>query len=205
MTVLIGHRRRVYTPHHTPLERMPRLSAWLGGKTRLWIKRDDRTGLALGGNKTRKLEFLMSDAVDQACDTVITSGKETTESQLSVCFVRRSTAKRNRSRPRCNEWNRTEARRIERPENVHIKITNVSEVSRSSRTDDQIPLMIAFSTVTSVSELSISFLCLTSLEGSIVVGPNRNVSGDVALGYETAMTNLNESLCAIASGKENAS
>ena len=48
----------------TPLERMDRLSERLGGP-RLWIKRDDCTGLATGGNKTRKLEFLMADALEK--------------------------------------------------------------------------------------------------------------------------------------------
>lgn len=57
----------------TPLEPMPRLSAHLGGPT-LWVKRDDCTGLATGGNKTRKLEFLMGDAQAQGADTVITQG-----------------------------------------------------------------------------------------------------------------------------------
>ena len=45
----------------TPLQPLPRLSAMLGGPT-IWIKRDDCTGLALGGNKTRKLEFLLCEA-----------------------------------------------------------------------------------------------------------------------------------------------
>ena len=49
---------------NTPLEPMERLSKHLGGP-RLWIKRDDCTGLATGGNKTRKLEFLMGDAAAQ--------------------------------------------------------------------------------------------------------------------------------------------
>src|SRR6201989_2152333 len=58
---------------NTPLEPMPRLSALLGGPN-LWIKRDDCTGLATGGNKTRKLEFLMADAQKQGADTIITQG-----------------------------------------------------------------------------------------------------------------------------------
>jgi L-cysteate sulfo-lyase len=58
---------------HTPLEFMPRLTAALGGP-RLYIKRDDCTGLAGGGNKTRKLEFLMAEALAQGADTVITQG-----------------------------------------------------------------------------------------------------------------------------------
>ncbi|MDE2047060.1 MAG: D-cysteine desulfhydrase [Betaproteobacteria bacterium] len=57
----------------TPLERMDRLTRELGGPT-LWIKRDDCTGLATGGNKTRKLEFLLAEAVAQGADTVLTHG-----------------------------------------------------------------------------------------------------------------------------------
>jgi L-cysteate sulfo-lyase len=57
----------------TPLEPMERLTKHLGG-ARLWIKRDDCTGLSTGGNKTRKLEFLMGDAVAQGADTIITQG-----------------------------------------------------------------------------------------------------------------------------------
>ena len=57
----------------TPLEPMPRLSAALGGP-KLWIKRDDCTGLATGGNKTRKLEYLMGEALAQKADVVITQG-----------------------------------------------------------------------------------------------------------------------------------
>ncbi|MBN1976951.1 MAG: D-cysteine desulfhydrase family protein [Anaerolineae bacterium] len=57
----------------TPLEPLPRLTAQLGGPE-LWIKRDDQTGLATGGNKARKLEFLVADALDQGADTLITGG-----------------------------------------------------------------------------------------------------------------------------------
>lgn len=57
----------------TPIEPMPRLTAELGGPE-LWVKRDDQTGLATGGNKTRKLEFLVADALAQNCDTLITCG-----------------------------------------------------------------------------------------------------------------------------------
>ncbi len=65
---------RVHLAHlPTPLEPMPRLSGLLGGP-RLWIKRDDCTGLATGGNKTRKLEYLVADALDQGCDTLVTVG-----------------------------------------------------------------------------------------------------------------------------------
>jgi L-cysteate sulfo-lyase len=56
----------------TPLEPAPRLGAELG--IDLWIKRDDCTGLAGGGNKTRKLEFLLGEALDAGADTLITQG-----------------------------------------------------------------------------------------------------------------------------------
>ena len=57
----------------TPLEPLDRLSEELGGP-RIWLKRDDCTGLATGGNKTRKLEFLMAQAIEQGADTVLTYG-----------------------------------------------------------------------------------------------------------------------------------
>ncbi|MDP8916543.1 MAG: D-cysteine desulfhydrase [Pseudomonadota bacterium] len=65
--------RRRYTPAPTPLEPLPRLSEHLGGPE-IWIKRDDLLGLAAGGNKTRKLEFLVADALAQGADTLITVG-----------------------------------------------------------------------------------------------------------------------------------
>lgn len=57
----------------TSVESMPRLTAILAGPE-LLIKRDDQTGLAFGGNKTRKLEFLMADAQSKGAHTVITGG-----------------------------------------------------------------------------------------------------------------------------------
>jgi L-cysteate sulfo-lyase len=57
----------------TPLEPMPNFTRLLGGP-QLYVKRDDCTGLATGGNKTRKLEFLIGDALAQGADTVITHG-----------------------------------------------------------------------------------------------------------------------------------
>ena len=57
----------------TPLEELPRLTQALGGP-RLFIKRDDETGLAGGGNKTRKLEFSVAEALRQGADTLITVG-----------------------------------------------------------------------------------------------------------------------------------
>ena len=57
----------------TPLEPMPRLSAELGGPE-IWVKRDDCTGLSTGGNKTRKLEFLMAEAEAAGAEMVMTQG-----------------------------------------------------------------------------------------------------------------------------------
>ena len=57
----------------TPITFADRLSKTLGGP-QILIKRDDMTGLATGGNKTRKLEYLFGDAVSQGCDSVITGG-----------------------------------------------------------------------------------------------------------------------------------
>ena len=57
----------------TPLIALSRLSKVLDGPT-IFMKRDDNTGLALGGNKTRKLEFIMGDALAQGADCVITAG-----------------------------------------------------------------------------------------------------------------------------------
>lgn len=57
----------------TPVVELRRLSGALGGP-RLWMKRDDLTGLGMGGNKTRKLEFLLGEALAQGCDTVLTGG-----------------------------------------------------------------------------------------------------------------------------------
>ncbi len=57
----------------TPLVELRRLSAALGGP-RILMKRDDQTGLAFGGNKTRKLEFLVGEALSLGCDTLVTGG-----------------------------------------------------------------------------------------------------------------------------------
>ncbi len=59
----------------TPLERADRLGAALGlAPGRLWVKRDDCTGLATGGNKARKLELLLADALETGCDVLVTAG-----------------------------------------------------------------------------------------------------------------------------------
>jgi D-cysteine desulfhydrase len=57
----------------TPIEELPRLTRALGGP-RILVKRDDQTGLAFGGNKTRKLEFLIAEAQEQGADLLISGG-----------------------------------------------------------------------------------------------------------------------------------
>jgi D-cysteine desulfhydrase len=72
--------RRRYTAFDTPLEPMPRFSQALAASCpdglgpQVWVKRDDMLGLFPGGNKTRKLEFLMADALAQRADTIVTCG-----------------------------------------------------------------------------------------------------------------------------------
>jgi len=57
----------------TPIEKLERLSRQLGGPE-IFVKRDDQTGLATGGNKTRKLEFLLAEAQSRGCDHLVTLG-----------------------------------------------------------------------------------------------------------------------------------
>lgn len=57
----------------TPIVELKRLSAKLGGP-RILVKRDDMTGLAMGGNKVRKLEYLIGEAVSKGCDCIVTGG-----------------------------------------------------------------------------------------------------------------------------------
>jgi L-cysteate sulfo-lyase len=72
--LLLSRHPRVSLAHlPTPLEFLPRLTRHLGGPN-IYVKRDDCTGLGTGGNKTRKLEFLMADALQQSATTVITQG-----------------------------------------------------------------------------------------------------------------------------------
>ena len=70
----------------TPLEHLPRLSEALGGPE-IWIKRDDCTGLSSGGNKTRKLEFLMADAIAQGADTIVTEGATQSNHARQTCAI----------------------------------------------------------------------------------------------------------------------
>src|SRR5262245_64102043 len=67
----------------TPLEPLRRLSAHLGGP-RLWVKREDATGLAFGGNKLRKLDYVLHEAVSRGADTIVSGGVVQSNSQRQV-------------------------------------------------------------------------------------------------------------------------
>jgi 1-aminocyclopropane-1-carboxylate deaminase len=59
----------------SPIHPLPRLSAALGGQVEIWAKREDcNSGIAFGGNKVRKLEYLTADALDKGCDTLVSIG-----------------------------------------------------------------------------------------------------------------------------------
>ena len=59
----------------SPIHRLPRLSEALGGDVEIWAKREDcNSGIAFGGNKVRKLEYLAADALAQGCDTLVSIG-----------------------------------------------------------------------------------------------------------------------------------
>ncbi len=73
----------------TPFEEMPTLAAELGGP-RLFVKRDDQTGLALGGNKARKLDFILADAVAKGSDSVVTwAGVQSNWARMTAAGSRR--------------------------------------------------------------------------------------------------------------------
>jgi L-cysteate sulfo-lyase len=59
----------------SPLQRLPRFAAALGGRAEIWIKREDLLPLAFGGNKLRNLEFLVGAAIAEGADVLVTSGR----------------------------------------------------------------------------------------------------------------------------------
>lgn len=76
-----------HTP--TPIERLDNLSAELGGAI-IWVKRDDQTGLAFGGNKARQLEYYLGEAVQDKADTIlITSAVQSNYSRTAVAAARK--------------------------------------------------------------------------------------------------------------------
>jgi L-cysteate sulfo-lyase len=70
----------------TPLEPMKRLTAYLGGP-RLWVKREDATGLGFGGNKLRKLDYVLHEALASGADTIVSGGVVQSNSQRQVAAV----------------------------------------------------------------------------------------------------------------------
>src|SRR4030088_3635814 len=70
----------------TPLEPMKRLTAHLGGP-RLWVKREDATGLGFGGNKLRKLDYVLHEALSSGADTIVSGGVVQSNSQRQVAAV----------------------------------------------------------------------------------------------------------------------
>src|SRR4051812_8222961 len=70
----------------TPLEPMKRLTAHLGGP-RLWVKREDAIGLGFGGNKLRKLDYVLHDALSKGADTIVSGGVVQSNSQRQVAAV----------------------------------------------------------------------------------------------------------------------
>ncbi|TIT05779.1 MAG: pyridoxal-phosphate dependent enzyme, partial [Mesorhizobium sp.] len=75
MSLLEKFQRYPLTFGPTPIEHLPRLSAALGGKVRVYAKRDDcNSGLAMGGNKLRKLEYIVPDAIASGADTLVSIG-----------------------------------------------------------------------------------------------------------------------------------
>lgn len=75
MSLLAKFQRYPLTFGPTPVEPLPRLSAALGGKVEVWAKRDDcNSGLAMGGNKLRKLEYIVPDAIASGADTLVSIG-----------------------------------------------------------------------------------------------------------------------------------
>lgn len=75
MSLLAKFDRYPLTFGPTPIEHLPRLSAALGGKVQIYAKRDDcNSGLAMGGNKLRKLEYIVPDAIASGADTLVSIG-----------------------------------------------------------------------------------------------------------------------------------
>src|ERR1051326_2399094 len=75
----------------SPVHRLDRLEEHLGGRVEIWAKRDDcNSGLAYGGNKVRKLEYLAADALAQGCDTLVSIGgvQSNHTRQVAACAAR---------------------------------------------------------------------------------------------------------------------
>lgn len=90
LTAALSRKPRVQFGHFpTPIDAAPRLSERLG--VPIYLKRDDLTGMALGGNKVRKLEFLMGDALERGADTIVTTGgTQSNHARLTAAACRRT-------------------------------------------------------------------------------------------------------------------
>ncbi len=82
--------RRGYVKTQTRLEFLPRLTQALGGKVRIWVKHDDELPGAAGGNKTRKLDFLVADALAKGADTLVTCGSiQSNHARLTLSWAKK--------------------------------------------------------------------------------------------------------------------
>lgn len=114
--MLLSRFPRVSLAHlPTPLEHLPRLTKHLGGPN-IYVKRDDCTGLATGGNKTRKLEFLMGDALAKGATAVVTQGA------VQSNHARQTAAAAARSGLRCEL---VLERRVPDPDDAYLQSGNV--------------------------------------------------------------------------------
>jgi L-cysteate sulfo-lyase len=106
----------------TPFEALDRVSRHLGGP-RLWIKRDDCTGLSTGGNKVRKLEFVLADAIAEGADTVVTAGA------MQSNHSRQTAAAAARLGLKCHLllWNMTGSRKSEYLRNGNILLDRLHD------------------------------------------------------------------------------
>jgi len=87
LTQLEKRPRFILLEGRTPIQRLTRLEQALGcgGCPPIYVKRDDLMGVGGGGNKLRKLEFLIGEALDQGCDTFITTGaRQSNHARLSA-------------------------------------------------------------------------------------------------------------------------
>lgn len=84
--MLFGHEKEAFLNLPTPLEYLPRLSKELG--VEFYLKRDDLTNIGVGGNKLRKLEYLLKDALDKKADRLLTvGGVQTNHGRLTAAVA----------------------------------------------------------------------------------------------------------------------
>ena len=89
LELFINIPRRRLINFNTPVERLERLQSAIPGAPQLWIKRDDLTGYLGGGNKLRKLEYVMADALSQGATTIVTTGSITSNLARTAALIAR--------------------------------------------------------------------------------------------------------------------